>query len=216
MNIYKINETVHLKIEQEVEGVMEEGVVVFEYLGRGLNALRKLNVGDEFVRIEEDGKVKLTSGYMDDIDPVAQANDINEYREMMGRLIHIYGISDEHRDKFIDLLDDDYIDYHIKFWISDANIPIRDQNRINNTRDEKIISKLMDEYLKIPPTKEQEDEIIKGSNETTMRHGVITDDNGDEIPIIYFGDGTDRTKIHRYHFENGCLIIHPNPLSNGG
>ena len=214
MRKYKLNETVHLKIKQEIEGKMEEGVVVFEYLGRGLNALRRLKVNEEFVRIEEDGGVKLTSGYMDEMDPVAQANDINEYREMIGRLIHIYGISDEHRDMFIDLLDKDYIYYHINAWVRDANIPMRDQNKINNTKNEKIISTLMDEYLKIPPTKEQEVEIIKRVNETTMRHGVIMDDNGEEIPVVYFGDGSDRTKIHTYHIENGCVIVHRNLFNN--
>jgi len=72
----------------------------------------------------------------------------------------------------------------------------------------------MDEYLKIPPTKEQEVEIIKRVNETTMRHGVITDDNGEEIPVVYFGDGSDRTKIHTYHIENGCVIVHRNLFNN--
>ena len=211
MDKYKIGEVVHLKVEKEIENKIEKGVIVFEYLGRGLNAIRKLSIDEKFVCIEEGGDdIKLTSLYSYDLDEIKQRNEVNEYRAMMGRFIYSYGISDENLNKFVEFLDDEYEKYFIEMWTEEAKIPKRDQKIIKKTKDENVILMLMEKYKKIPLTKEEEIKMRKSLIDSTLNHGVITGANGEDIPVMYFGDGTDKTKVHTYHIEGTRCILHPN------
>ena len=216
MDKYKIGEIVHLMIKEEIDGKIEEGTIIFEYLGRGLNGLNRLKLNEKYICIEEEeDKVKLMSWYIEEKDPVAHANNVNEYREMIGRVIHMYGISDENINKFVDFMDMDYMDFYVDTWIMDADIQMIDgYNIIRNTKDENMISQLMDEYKKKPLTKEQEDEIIKNKNNNSLSFGKMIDVNGNVVPVVYFGDGSNKNKIHTYHTIGNQLVIHPNQLND--
>ena len=208
MDKFKIGEVVHLEVTHtHKNGETEKGVIVFEYLGRGLNALLKLNLNDDYLTISEDGKtVNYNLGYLDEHDRAAYDNDVNEYRAMTGKLIHAYGLSDETLLNFTDYLCDKYIDAFTNTWITDAKIPKKYHKKIKSG-DSITIEQLMEKYKKIPPTDEELKEIEKHKIEATISFGGMKDKHGNVIPVLFFGDGTDPNRIHPYTIINGHLTV---------
>jgi len=144
----KLNYTVGQKVTYKLEN---KGVIVFEYLGRGLNAFLKLKDGDEFVVIKESGHVEPFGEY-EFSDPI----NTNEYRRMIGRYLYSYDIivdkeadKEEQEEAFryvVHPYTPELLGSYIHEWISNVKIPQDDFIKLFNP-DADTVSELMDKYI---------------------------------------------------------------------
>jgi hypothetical protein len=206
MDKYKIGEIIHLKSTQGFDKNQKiTGTIIFEYLGRGLNGLLKLEEGDQYVNISDNHEIDLNYSTKYDFDPIAFQNDIDRYRKMIGKYIHSYDVPDDVLERLLDEPEKEMISSHLDEWIEDTNMSIEDRNRMFNSE---VISELMEKYKKEPLSEEKEKEMLKKLDDVTMKFGVIEGANSIDIPVVYFGDGSDKSRIHQYHFEGNTLVVH--------
>lgn len=138
MEKYKVGDINTIKIE-------DHGVLIFQYLGRGLNGYLKLREGDKYVELSENGELV---GYSDFSDKE------NEYRRIIGKYIHSYGIEDvwdikAFNGEFIHECDSTTVGSHIELWLRDSQIPHEDFIKLFNP-DMDVISELVDKYTPLP------------------------------------------------------------------
>jgi hypothetical protein len=151
MSKYEVGEIVSLKIKNGA-------VIIFEYLGRGLNGYLKLKEGDRYVELSE--KYELIELFGDNTPEDKQ----NEYRRMVGRYIHSYGIEkvweniEDFEYDFIHDYDSETVTMYIKDWFDDAEIPHEDFVKLFNP-DTSIISEMLDKYITLPYDKKKREEI---------------------------------------------------------
>lgn len=137
MDKYKIGQVVTLR---DTDG----SVVIFEYLGRGLNAYLKLKNKETYIEISEEYKlIRWGTPVLNDI------NKKNRYRRMIGRYIHSYGFRDQEWFEY-DLeqhrYTPDVISCHLGDMILNTNLSQEDLVKLFIT-DTNLISEIMDKYL---------------------------------------------------------------------
>ena len=214
MDKYKIGEVVHLKATHGFDKNQEiTGTIIFEYLGRGLNGLLKLKEGDQFVIISDNYEIELKYFTLYEFDEMSWRMDTNRFRKMVGRHIHSYDVPDDVLERLLDEPEEEMLMEHLGGWIKEANIPIEDRNRMFNSE---VISELMEKYKREPLNEEEKKHIKNRIDNSTMHFGVIKGENDIDIPVVYFGDGSDKSKIHQYHIEGYTLVVHSGDSTEWG
>lgn len=161
---YTIGEVVTLKND-------DGSVVIFEYLGRGLNGYLKLKNGERYIEISEEYK------FISWDEPVIEKDNKNEYRRMVGRYIHSYGFVDQ--DLFEYRLNEyrytpDIISTYLEEMLFKTELSQEDLVKLFVT-DTNLISEIMDKYL--PVSKEKDWDALYDENGLPAR--VIFHDKED-------------------------------------
>jgi hypothetical protein len=178
MDRYKIGEVANIKPSKN-------SIIVFEYMGRGVEAHLKLKDGDHYVRINED----YTIYNNDDVD--------NHFREMYGKIIHHYGLTYYEIDELILKCVPNALTELIDDWVKDAQIPQEDLIKLFTT-DVNVIRDMMDRY------KTKEREPIYCEEPPTEYFQEIYDADG-VFKVVVVRDGVQ----YDYHYNNnGEIIIH--------
>jgi hypothetical protein len=147
MDRYKVGEIIHIKIRA--------GIVVLEYLGRGLEGHLNLKKGDKYLRIDEDYTIDLNGGGNGREDA---------FREMYGKLIHYYGIDDNDINSLTWKYVPDDLFENINGWVNDTEMSDEDISKLFN-QDVNVIKDLMDRYKLEPLTKEENESMKKFEDE---------------------------------------------------
>jgi hypothetical protein len=129
MDRYKIGEVITFKVNK--------GVIVYEYIGRGLNGLLKLKEGDKYVDIAEDGGVFPWHN-----DP----DSLNDFRTMYGKFIHAYDIDPNDYKFAVKEYTPINVGAEIHDWIKFSGMSQEDVIKLFNP-DVNQISELMDRCL---------------------------------------------------------------------
>jgi len=140
-------------------------------------------------------------------DEIAYHKDTDRFRKMIGRYIHSYDVPNDVLERLLDEPEPyrEMVMEYLDEWVEETNIPVEDMNRMFNSE---VISELMEKYKKEPLTEEKEKQILKKLDDVTMKFGVIKGENDIDINVVYFGDGSDKSRIHQYHLEGNTLVIH--------
>jgi hypothetical protein len=134
---YTIGEIVTLKND-------DGSVIIFEYLGRGLNGYLKLKNEEKYVEISE--KYELIRD-----EPTIEKDEKNQFRRMVGRYIHSYGFPDQEWFEY-ELEQNDYTPDVISCYLEDmlfkTELSQEDLVKLFVT-DTNLISEIMDKYLPV-------------------------------------------------------------------
>lgn len=140
---YRIRQVVYYRVP-------DRGVIIYEYLGRGLNALLRLDHGDKFVELSEDHMVLPFGG--DDI------GGKNQYRRMIGKYIYSYGFPDQDYFEYeLETYSTEYMASYIEGWIMASNMSQENLVKLFNPNNGEI-SELLDECIPLDKEDEYDDD----------------------------------------------------------
>jgi predicted XRE-type DNA-binding protein len=193
MSKYTVGDIIHIKVNN--------GVILLEYLGRGLNAYLNpnLHVGDYYVKINDDYNIDPDIEFHNTITGSIE----NHYREMYGKVIHHYGLEDWVESNILMEYTTNALTEHLDDWIRSSEMPQEVIVKLF-TQDKKYISELMEKHTDITT----EGRAIVNYNENPMNIPTL---NFVEIIDV---DGAVKSVVelngvhYDYSLVDGRIIVH--------